>query len=342
MLKKLSWMLGLAISLTWLGAATPASAEKNYYSVQPELPANQIDKSAGYFDLKVKPNQEQTLYIKINNNGKVERTYDVNTNLATTADNGTLDYSNNDPKIDESLAFNIGAATTNTKKVVVAAKTTKRVPIKLKMPDHHLEGLALGGINVVQRPLANRKKSSGIAIQNQFAYTIAIKLREQNKITVKPKMNLLKVGAEQVNYQNYVIAQLQNPRAVIMNELKVTGYVTKKGSDKRLLQTTKKEMRMAPNSNFNFALGDGTKTLEAGKYTVHLKADSEKGKYKWNFTKDFTVSPARVKALSESTIYKPDTIKTTNWWLIGSLVAVIVALTSALAWVIYQKRRSAN
>jgi len=124
--------------------------------------------------------------------------------------------------------------------------------------------------------------------------------------------------------------------------LKVTGYVTKKGSDKRLLQTIKQGMRMAPNSNFKFALGDGTKILEAGKYTVHLKADSENGKYKWNFNEDFTVSPARVKSLSESTIYKPDTIQTTNWWLIGSLIAVIVVLASALGWVIYRKRRSAN
>jgi len=342
MLKKVSWMLGLVISLTWLGAAVPANAEKNYYSVQAELPSNQIDKDASYFDLKMNPNQKQTLYIKIHNNGKVERTYDVNTNLATTADNGTLNYSERDPKVDASLGFNIGKATTNAKKVVVAAETTKRVPIKLKMPAEKFEGIALGGINVVQRPLASKKKTSDVVMQNQFAYTVAVKLREQNKLTVKPTMNLLKVGAEQISYKNYVVAQLQNPRAVIMNDLKVTGYVTKKGSDKRLLQTIKQGMRMAPNSNFKFALGDGTKILEAGKYTVHLKADSENGKYKWNFNEDFTVSPARVKSLSESTIYKPDTIQTTNWWLIGSLIAVIVVLASALGWVIYRKRRSAN
>jgi len=342
MVKKISLAIGCLVGLGFLGGATSASAEKNHFSVQPELPTNQLNGNTGYFNLKMKSEQKQTIYIKINNGGKENRTYDINTNLATTSNGGSIDYTNGSSKIDTSLDFNLEKATTNLKQVTVAAKASKRVPIKIEMPDKPFKGIALGGIVINQRLIDDKDSAkNGVAIRNQFAYTIPLQLREQAKQTVKPTMNLLSVGPQKIEDHNYITAQLQNPRAVIMDDLKVTSYLTKAGSDKKLLKTTRKEMRMAPNSNFHFALGDGTKKLAAGKYTMHVKADSEQGKYKWNFKKNFTITPAKAESLTK-TVLEADTAETTNWWLIGSLIAAIAALASALFWMIYRNRRAAK
>jgi len=334
--------MALLVGISFLGVATTANAEKNNFSVQPELPTNQLKESAGYFNLKMRPNQKQIIYVKINNGDSVKRTYDVSSNLATTSNAGSINYANEEAEIDPSLNFNIEEATTSVKKVAVAAKSSKRVPITIKMPAKSLKSVALGGIVIKQHLIKDETDAKeGVAIKNQFAYTIPLQLREQTKQTVKPTMNLMSVGPQKIEDYNYITAQLQNPRAVIMDNLKVTSYLTKAGSDKKLLKTTRKEMRMAPNSNFHFALGDGTKKLAAGKYTMHVKADSEQGKYKWNFKKNFTITPAKAESLTK-TVLEADTAETTNWWLIGSLIAAIAALASALFWMIYRNRRAAK
>jgi len=342
MIKKSGWILGLLVGLSCLSLTASANAEKNEFFVQPELPTNQVKNNTSYFDLKMKSGQKQVIYIKINNGDKVRRKYDVNVNLATTSNGGNIDYTNENPEIDTSLGFNIQESTSNKKKVSVAAKTSKRIPIKVEMPTGLLKGTALGGIVIKQHVIDDKDNTKkGVVVRNQFAYSIPLQLREQTKQTVKPTMNLLSVGPQKIDNYNYITAQLQNPRAVIMNDLKVTSYLTKAGSNKKLLKTTRKDMRMAPNSNFHFAIGDGTKKLAAGKYTMHVKADSEQGKYKWNFKKTFTITPAKAESLTK-TVLEADTAETTNWWLIGSLIAAIAALASALFWMIYRNRRAAK
>lgn len=120
-----------------------------------------------------------------------------------------------------------------------------------------------------------------------------------------------------------------------MRDFKVNGYVTKKDDSKKLLKTVKDKMTMAPNSHFNYALGDGTKQLEAGHYVMHIKASAEKGKYKWNLSKPFTITAK--KASDMNGIYKPE--KTTNWTLVAILAAVIIILIGLLIWVILKNRR---
>lgn len=62
-----SIFLGFQINSNVVDAATPKQNFVNY-SVTPELTANQIQKNVGYYDLKVTPNQKQTIKFKINLN----------------------------------------------------------------------------------------------------------------------------------------------------------------------------------------------------------------------------------------------------------------------------------
>jgi len=339
MLRKLSWILGVLVGGLLLGWTTPVQAEKNHFTVTPELPKNQVDKENFYFDLKMKPEQEQTIYVNIHNGDTQAHTYDVVTNLATTSNNGMINYDAVSEKPDKSLPFNIAEATTNTRKVKVKANSTKRVGITIEMPKKSFDGVALGGVNVHQHIKKKAKSESGVtaSTQNQFGYTIGLQLREQDKLTVKPDMKLLYAGPKNLNGYNHIVAQLQNPRAAIMRDLKVSSYVTKSGSSKKLLKTTREGMKMAPNSNFYYALGDGEQQLKPGKYTLYLQADSEEGKYQWEFKKDFTISGAKARQLNNLAINKP--VKVTNWWLVGGLAAVILALLGWIIWLLRKRRK---
>ena len=337
-MKKFSWIFGMLLGVCWIFWGITAQAEKNHFSVQSELPTNQINREIGYFDLMMNPGQQQTVYVRIHNGDKVDHVYDVITNLATTTDKGSISYNKTEFHLDKSLVFNVAEATNNHKGVVVKANTTKRVGITIEMPKESFEGIALGGINIIQQVKQNRNKSSnGFSLQNQFGYVIGLKLQEQESNTVKPDMKLLFAGPRQLNGRNHIVAQLQNPRATIMEDLKISSYVTKNGDSKKLLKTTKEKMRMAPNSNFYYALGDGQKQLKPGKYTLYLNADSEKGKYKWDFKKEFTITAQKARKLNKTAVIQPE--KVTNWWLVGGLVAVILALLGWIIWLLRKQRK---
>jgi len=94
---------------------------------------------------------------------------------------------------------------------------------------------------------------------------------------------------------------------------------------------------MAPNSHFNYALGDGTKQLEAGHYVMHIKASAENGKYQWNLSKPFTITAKKASDMNGASIYKPE--KTTNWTLVAILAAIIIILIGLLIWVILKNHR---
>lgn len=337
MMKKGLVALTVMISVLFGSLMTIAHAENLNYTVSADLPENQLNSKVSYFDLKVTPGQTQDLTIQIKNSDSSAHKYVVTPNRAATNDNGVIDYSKSKAKADQSLKFDLKAALSKSQTVEVPAKTTKAVTFKLKVPKKAFTGIALGGINVVQETTASKKKSSGMTIENQYAYVIGLQLQEEEKVTAKPKMKLLGVKAKQLNYRNYITANLQNTQPVIMHGLKIKSYVTNVDSKKKLVTTDKENMAMAPNSNFNFAIGDGTQALKAGNYTLHLTATAEKGKYKWHFTRNFTISEQKAKKLNKTAVGQE---KQPNyfWWFVGFGV-VIVALLGLVIWLLLKNRR---
>jgi uncharacterized ferredoxin-like protein len=330
------WQLVLLMGVFFGSLTMVAKADNLKYTVTADLPKNQITEKVSYFDLKVKPGQKQTLTIRIKNSDSQSHRYVVSPNRAITNDNGVIDYSHANAKADSSAQFDLNTALSGKQTVDVPAKTTKKVAIKLSVPKQEFKGIALGGISVTQAVSA-AKKSSGMTIQNQYAYVIGMQLQETETIKIKPVMKLLSVQAKQINYQNYVTATLQNTQPVIMHGLKIKSYVTAVDGTKKVLATTKDHLAMAPNSRFNFAIGDGKEPLKAGNYTLHLAASASDGKYKWNFTRNFTISEQKAKQLNDSAVgqkQQPNYF----WWFVA-LGAVIIALLGAVIWLLVKNRR---
>ena len=331
------WILALGALLTFAGwHTTTAHAEGVGYTVSAKLPKNQDDKNVTYFALRVKPNQQEKLGVVISNQSKKSATFQYGVNQAITNNNGVIDYSNSNPKLDSSLKVGIKDVFNEQKlqKVTVPVKTSKTVYVTYKMPSKKIDGMILGGVYVKKMAGKEAKAKKGVTITNQFAYVIGVRLRESS-VDVAPDMKLNEVRAGQINAYNQVEANLQNPRPGLMSQLKVKTKVTEVGKTKVVLQNEKSNMAMAPNSNFNYAIPWGDTQLKAGTYTLTLDSTA-KGGYHWHFVKNFTVTQKQINSLKN----KINTPQQHNylWWFVAGGILIILLLAIIIYLLLKRKR----
>ena len=121
---------GLGLLLAGLAflvlSVKPAAAAEMQFSVQAEIPKNQVDKTKSYFDLKMQPGQEQDLVVNMRNDTAKPVTVNVLPNTATTNDNGIVAY-NEQKKNDKSLKIPFKDIATTDKEVTVPAKSSQPI-----------------------------------------------------------------------------------------------------------------------------------------------------------------------------------------------------------------------
>ncbi|EUJ37676.1 putative cell wall protein with a C-terminal hydrophobic motif [Listeria weihenstephanensis FSL R9-0317] len=293
------------------------------FSVNAIIPDNQIDKSKSYFDLRIAPGEEQTVHVTMTNETDKELTVLTSVNTATTNDNGIVDYSQEKPKLDNTLKHPIAEFTESAGEVVIPANSSKDYPIKITMPNEKIDGTILGGIYFKEKNQAKKEtQSKEIQIENQYAYVIGMML-SQNDTEIKADLALNDITPTQINYRNVVTANLQNTEATILKDLDVQAEIFKKDGTKVLHEATKNNMRMAPNSNFNFPISWGTDEFKAGKYRMDMIATS--GKQVWQWSEYFTIHDDTAKKLNDKALdIEPD--YTWLYIVAGSLLALLILL----------------
>lgn len=325
-------------SIAFLGASFMGekveAAEMNF-SVVATLPDNQVTRDHSYFDLKMKPGQEQQLEVVMKNDTDTEVTIEVEANTAITNDNGIVDYSQSKPALDKSMVTPFSKIATTEPEVKVPAHSEKVTKIAVKMPAESYDGVILGGLHFIEKETdAEKKESKGVQIKNRFAYVIGVSLNETDKV-VTPKLQLNSVEAGQVNYRNAVKANIQNPTATIIKGLKINGSVTKKGSKKVLHQTTKENLRIAPNTNFNFAIDWENKEFTPGTYVAKYVATS--GADKWEWEKEFTIKGETANKLNKKAV---DLEKDYTRYYIYIIIGIVLLFLLILALVIYRMKKA--
>lgn len=291
-------------------------ADELNFSINPILPKNQAQ-SASYFDLLMKPGEMENVEVQVMNLTNKRLIIEESVASATTNLNGAVDYSPNTIKPDPSLKYNIKDYIVAPRKISLLPKETKNVSINVKMPASVFQGTIAGGLTYQEvGGTAPKVKNNGVSVINKYAFAVAI-LLQQNKMKLAPNLVMKAVFPGQVNYRNVINANLQNPAATYLNTMYARAEVKGISNKKIEYTSTKEMMQMAPNTNFDYpiALGKGNK-LEPGKYnlsmTVYGQIDSTNGKYtminssgeklnfdyKWMFTRNFTISAAKAKALN--------------------------------------------
>ncbi|MGG5346544.1 DUF916 and DUF3324 domain-containing protein [Enterococcus sp. AZ192] len=318
---------------------TYAEGEESNLSVKAELPDNQVTKDAGYYDLEVKPGQTQELTLKVYNMGDKETTAKIEINPAYTGASGSFVYALDASKRDESMKIPLSDIAKTDEFISIPAKSEADVKINLTIPSEPFEGIIYGGVRVTDAEgekddkTKAEKEDSGFSISNKYAYTIALRLRENEKLP-KSDLKVKKILASQVVGRNAVKVNLQNPTPTIIDKVTYDAKIMKKGSSDVLHEQKVNDYRVAPNTNFDYAISWENKPFEAGSYQLEMTAKSEATGQTWEFKQDFTISAKEAKELNEKAVdLEKDYMKYIIYGVIvfGILLIIIVILLIVLS-----------
>ncbi|WP_181664353.1 DUF916 and DUF3324 domain-containing protein [Latilactobacillus sakei] len=252
-------------------AATADAKQKVTFMIYPEIPKDNLGgNKLGYFNLKLKPNAEKTLKIKVFNPTDKPITVNVSAKDAQTADDGRIDYLSDDP-VAKKLLQSPGSHYLQFKpRVVVPSKSQEWVNVKVKMPATDFKGKKALAIN-----LAAMGKNGG-SINNRYVYAVGVTLNGTKMATKKlHRIEMPKMKTGFVDKQAALQFKVTNPDPVFLKK----GHLSIKLTNQKLgffnYKLDLKKMHIAPNSTFNANLLLGGKRLVAGRYTMvaHFKSD---------------------------------------------------------------------
>jgi len=332
MIKKFFILMVLLCSVIFI---KPAKADgANPLDVIPNLPSNQVNKEASWFDIQLGAGKEQELSLDLVNSGKEQITVDLSVNPALTNSNGLIIYSPSSQQPDSSLKYNLKDFLKGPEKVDVPAASSKKVTFKLKMPEAQFDGVIAGGINF----RVENQAGSDSRIQSLYQYAVAVNLQESTK-PVAPKLELQKI----VSNQGKLNLSFQNPAMAYMNQLMLD--LSLKAKDGKVYHWQSSKLEMAPNSNFDLTVPENMiksakESIPAGDYEVSLSAYAKQdsaGKYSyhgkqydysWNFKQTINISQMK-EAVEEAVTLKPKA-SIVPWLIISGSLLVAVAIFSLL------------
>ncbi|WHA09124.1 DUF916 and DUF3324 domain-containing protein [Enterococcus montenegrensis] len=328
----LSTILTIVIGISFVQTAWAAADNNVGFDIQAVIPANQVDKTQSYFDLRVKPGTTQKIQIVVNNTSESEGQYEVSVNQAYTNKNGFIDYALKDVSLDKSVPFKLKDIVDYPTKIQVAPRKAEIVTLTLSIPVKKFNGQVLGGIQVTKLG-ANKKET----IKNQYSYVIGLNLTESDSI-VKRNLELVSVKPAVSFEKTSIVAKLKNPVAEAMGHLKYEGTVVSKDDNKTIKKIDyNTDMSLAPNSIYDFAIDWDGKPLEAGVYTLHLTV-SDALKNVWNFDEDFTITRQEASEINKVTIDQVNNTKLPLW--VYAVIGVLAALLLFLILIMVFKRKN--
>lgn len=331
-----SVLVGMALPV--MGHAATATNDIGY-SVKAVIPKNQIDKKQSFFELRMKPGQTQTLRARLYNVTDQEIKVKSAIHTAWTNSVGTIDYTNQPQRFDSSLQYRMSQLTKvqGAKTVTLPARGSKVVTANVQMPqDNAFNGIILGGWYFER---LNTKVTSNVKgannIRNKYAYVVGMEY-VMGKVPAGD-LKLGKVGAGISNYHRGVIADLRNPTATIVPNLKMNTTITNRDGGQVVKQVKQDNVQMAPNTTFSYPMLYGKTALKAGHYHLHMVVKNKDRT--WVFDRNFTITQAQAKKYNADSVDNPSM----NIWLLiglGALGMLILILLILL--IIYLIRRRRN
>lgn len=338
---RLTLMLMLLVSFL-VGASRVFATEANF-AVETHIPDNQVDKSKTYFDLKMAPDQNQTVTATLKNTTEKAVTVEITINSAKTNSNGVIEYGKNTIPTDASLKHPLDSLMTGPSSVTLSPNESKDVTFLIKMPSDAFDGKILGGLTFQQKSseVTQDPSKADTTVQNEYAYAVAVVLRETDT-PIFPNLKLLTVKPGQENYRNVIHATIQNDQAAILSDVKVEAAVYAKDGKTPVYSSTKNELQVAPNTSWLYPISLDNTKMEPGTYTLRMKVSgtSANKSKTWTFSKTFKIAEKEARELNKSAVdVKANTnTKSTNWLLIAVICLIILVVILIILFLLKNKR----
>ncbi|BCA85210.1 cell surface protein [Enterococcus saigonensis] len=320
------------ITIIWFTFPSKVIASKNYVSFQAEaiLPDNQ-QSQASYYDLKVVAGSKQALQLRLKNTSEKTVTVKIEANNGCTNKNGALDYSDPNQKLLGGPTFKDMISPSQV--VTLKKGETKKISFQLTIPKKGFNGTILGGFYLYEIEKKNDEKKDGLQLTNKFAYTIGVKLIE-NEVNIAPQLLLAKVKPGLDNGYLTLFATLENPKAVLLSRLDMDAYVTKKNQKDKIQEVIKK-VSFAPRCTFNLPLSWKNTPLKSGNYTLTVLLQDSSGK-KWKLAKDFKIDQ-KDETLNKKAVRVPKEKRSV--WLYGIIAICLIVIFILLAYILKLRQK---
>lgn len=294
------------------------------FTVEPVFTDTQIDQLKGFFFIKVTPGESQDLVVRVKSTNQKPAKVKVYVKDAFTNQNGSIDYDGLEYTVDDTLTDSLEEITTvSDPEVTVQNFQVKDVTVKITPPEEAFQGVKCAAICVMKAD----EEESEQGLSSTFGYRVGLVVTEDSDTYADgSSLNLLDVQPTVHEGKRVIQARLQNPESKVLENLTVETKLRKKGSKEILRKRTTNDMRMAPNSQFDFATSWRMDPLEAGTYVLSVKASS--GSNNWDWEKEFTIGEEEVRKINEEATY---TITYPSWVpvvVIGLGIVTIACLGS--------------
>lgn len=319
------------MTISLFSKVTSADQQANF-SVSPILSGNQVNSEVGYFDLNLEPGQSEPLALSLRNMSDENINLLVSVHTAFTNVNGVVEYGNDAEVQNSTLPFSLSDYIEGDGKVSLSKGETKQVDLLLTMPkDIPFDGVLAAGIRVEEVIESDISSERQMAIENTLSYVMGVVVSNSRDKVIDPKLELLDVYPDQLNFRNVFSAHIENQTGIFVNQLEVSASVYNENQTEKLFSADKQGMQMAPHSDFSFPIPLNGKSFIPGNYVLHLKATS--GELEWEWTKNFVIDNTTSNALNRQDVTIPNQ---NNYWI---LVAFVLAMLLVITIVFHKKRK---
>ncbi|EPH94783.1 hypothetical protein D920_02755 [Enterococcus faecalis 13-SD-W-01] len=316
------FFLAMSIFLCWIGLAIKpkevAASSAVSFSVE-ALNKDGESNAQGFYRFEGKPGEKEQVKVKITNGSKQPIKIAAEVNPAFTNTNGIPSYQKSE-QLDNTLKYPLDSLVQIEKQEIdLEAGSSQIIAADIEYPKEIWEGQILGGIRFSEIINAETAQS----VTHQIAYTIGVLLTMENGVVRENNLQLNKVEVGQRNHRNYIEANIQNTAPAIISAMEIKAEVYQKNDKKPIYQYEANEMRMAPNSNFDFGIPTGEVPLQPGDYKLKLKVEADSKKYE--FEKSFEIKASESKRLNQSAVNLEIKENTMIYWgIIIALLFIIV------------------
>lgn len=319
-------MLGL-----FIGYSPTANASKNipskgigfYY--QTIAPVNQ-QQEGNFFDLVVKPGQQQALEIELINESDEALTISVAINNATTTEKGLINYSKSKLKHTPDFTYKLTDMLKGPKEITLKEKEKRKLKLSLMVPNESIDGLILGGIELKKKTVVPTTNEA-TTINNEFAYVFSVAL-QMNEKEIAPQFSANSPVTSQASEANIVTISINNDRPTVADKLTVETIIRSNDSDKVLAEFKLKEGKMAPLSIMEIPI-----TFDQslpGTYRIETKL--KRANQEWQWEQLFEI---KAKQTEEKEVY-PTPISNKKGKLF-ILPVIILLVTTVIFYSLFRK-----
>jgi flagellin-like hook-associated protein FlgL len=277
----------------------------------------------GYYLFDGEPKEQVPISIQVMNNTNKPLKIHVEAVPAQTNKNGITTYLKQ-KTLDKTLEFPFDTLVEKVAEtLVIEGGETQTYTTTIHYPEKEWGGEILGGFRFYQET----EEANEEQVTHQFAYTVGVLLRQKNQELPLNELIATNARMGQRNYRNFIEVNLQNKQPVSIQSMQVSTKVYFQNENQPIIQYEQNNLRMAPNSNFDFGIETFAQPIRAGEYRVEMSVEADDQKY--HFTEKFHVNSLAANELNQSAV---DIESSTPWMFYVTVCLLVVLLLVILYW----------